>query len=200
MPENQATKKTAVAPRGFFAPINAAMEPRPYLFTYFKKEVCMSVIQFQVTRTAYCPTCARRGSPIFGQWYAIFGTRTQTYYFGWAEYNSADTRNGVIARIETGFTPHLFVKVKTCDDLIVYQRICLMHKCGIEVRRVKPNKRQVVMQNVTKQAIYESGCVDGKPKYFSDLMFQPTRWLEGTMEIREWNALVCDWKHTGYYL
>lgn len=157
-------------------------------------------MKFQITRFAFCPSCFKRGHPHHGQWYTVFDERTQQHMYGWCEGNSAITRTGVIASIERGFVPHLFIKVKGYQNHVVYHRICLMHQCGVYLYFVVTDEETQKKEDIEITRISKEGLglhLKGRPIHISNAKLKHNEWLEGTLSIPDWNALV-GFRDSGY--
>lgn len=145
------------------------------------------IVQFQICRTAFCEECYKRGDPHRNQWYTVFGSHYQAYYFGFVR--------SEIRRKKTGFTPHLFIKLKQFDGSIVYERICMMNGCGIQMYFKKER-----LTDMTPEKIESSGLT-GEPLFYADMTFKIITVKKETMTPSDWSALVMRFKHgTGYEL
>jgi len=149
------------------------------------------VVSFQVCRVAYCKHCAKRGAPQFGQWYAVFGSGTQKFHFGFVIH----TPKALI-----GFTPHLFIKGKASHGLVFYERVCLMNGCGITVYSTNT---KTPMKDMTQQSIanFRERGLSNEPSDYTDLLVQDMLVTDEKMNVNDWNALVVNFRGwTGYKL
>jgi len=83
-----------------------------------------------VTRVAYCPKCASKGYPFYGQKFVTYG-EAKGYVVHTAKFGFK------------GYTPHMFEFVGLYRDEVKYHRVCCMERCGATITEKTNNKFNV---------------------------------------------------------
>ena len=111
----------------------------------------------KITRVGWCSACYKAGRPHYDNFFVAWGSH------GW--HVMLAKRMG-----RAGFTPHIYRLIKVIGENVIYESICAMHDCGVEVFHV-PAK--------------------------NSYNFRLGEWERGMMELKQWNNLVL-LKDTGY--
>lgn len=136
-----------------------------------------------VSRSGHCQHCEKAGRPKKEDLYTLFGTQHQQFMVFVCEYDSPPSKYG--------FVPLLYEKIATqsLDSGVYVHYIRTCGICGVEVN-YQQNKALDVIGTIQRIS-------EGKPV---KLYVQRLRWRKGMMPERQWNALVRDWKATGFEL
>lgn len=108
-----------------------------------------------ISRVGYCHSCKNAGRPKQGDVFVVKGSHGFHFY---------TAHMGL-----SGYVPHFYRLVKSSGGIVLFERLCAMHGCGITVYQ----------SNVGNKFIYNE------------------QWKGGEMRIKDWNALVLE-KDLGY--
>lgn len=111
-----------------------------------------------ITRVGFCDNCCKNRNPRTGIFFVVMGTT------GWHILKSK-------AMGKIGFVPMNYKLIKTIGENVVYEKLCSIHDCGMEV-------------------FYDSN----RQSY----QFIQGKWGRGVMSVKTWNALQ-QYKHDGDY-
>lgn len=108
-----------------------------------------------ISRVGFCPRCYKEGRPKTAQPFVVVGKNfhvLEASHIG-----------------KQGFTPHFYVLIKSIGENIVFEKLCGMHRCGVDIWWDKTNQKHCFTLD----------------KYKFD---------RGIMTLKDWNSLVL-YKH-----
>jgi len=98
-------------------------------------------LRIQITRSAYCETCAKNKKPQEGDFFLAKGK-------GSSKFIVHQVSKRVHAR-DVGYTPHLFTLHKAINNQVHVTKTCLMVGCGVGVVKDDKGAFQVVIMAET---------------------------------------------------
>lgn len=112
-----------------------------------------------ISRVGWCQRCQREMRPKTGHHFVVAGAKAFHVYQ--AEHT-----------VYNGFVPYFYKLVKSIGENVVYERLCGIHECGVEVYWDSQN-------------------------YKYKFVMKEHLWERGIMPLTTWNALVM-FKPSGY--
>ncbi len=113
-----------------------------------------------ISRVGFCDNCYKNQNPRTGIYFVVMGAKN-----GWHIYQAQNMTRYV------GYVPMNYKLIKTIGENIVYERLCSIHECGVEVYWDPSNQ-----------------CYK----------FDQRAWQRGMMTTKEWNSLQM-YKHDDDY-
>ena len=102
-----------------------------------------------ISRVGFCPECKTAGRPEYGNLFVVKGSHGFHFY---------SSNFGL-----KGFVPHFYRLIKSQGGIILFERLCAMHGCGVTI---------YYNQQQGHKFVYNS------------------QWKGGEMKIKDWNSLV----------
>lgn len=76
-----------------------------------------------ICRTAFCQRCADRSKPYVGDYFLVYGRTSEQFHV-----HECDTRTPAN---QYGFTPHIFNVKERNGNLLIVEKVCAIHDCGV---------------------------------------------------------------------